>query len=391
MPRSDRSPLWTASQILFPALGLACLTAAALRRRGARADSPGVVLITGGSRGLGLALAEEYRSRGARVAICARDTAELERARTLLERRVKSEAPVLALPCDLQDCEQIGVLVTRVERELGPIDVLVNNAGIITVGPEAHATLEDFDTAIALHVRAPLVATRAVLSSMRARRSGRIVNIASIGGRIAVPHLLPYSTSKAALTALSEGLRAELARDGISVTTVCPGMMRTGSHVNALFKGRHREEYAWFSLGASLPLVSMSAARAARQIADAAQRGQADLVLTPAAVLGGAVHGLFPGATARVLSLVNRFLPAPGGIGEEAVPGRASRPSAAFNRWTRLGDRASDRYNENPPRDSGDGSQRRPGIREIELQRLGAVRERGRSGAASPGGVNGPT
>ena len=74
-----------------------------------------------------------------------------------------------------------------------------------------------------------------------------------------MPHLLPYSASKFALVGFSEGLRAELAKDGIRVTTVCPGLMRTGSPPNAAFKGRHREEYAWFALSDALPILSISA------------------------------------------------------------------------------------------------------------------------------------
>src|SRR6185503_4123757 len=120
----------------------------------------------------------------------------------------------------------------------------------------------------------------AVLPEMRARREGRIVNITSIGGKISVPHLLPYSASKFALVGLSEGLRAELAKDGIVVTTICPGLMRTGSPRNATFKGQHRAEYAWFSIGDSLPVTAMSADRAARQILTACKRGEAEVVLS---------------------------------------------------------------------------------------------------------------
>lgn len=102
---------------------------------------------------------------------------------------------------------------------------------------------------------------------MRARRRGRIVNITSIGGKVGMPHLLPYTCAKFATVGLSEGLRAELGREGIRVTTIVPGLMRTGSHLKAMFRGQHEQEFTWFSLGASLPLVSMGAERAARQSA----------------------------------------------------------------------------------------------------------------------------
>src|SRR4029434_5355216 len=103
---------------------------------------------------------------------------------------------------------------------------------------------------------------------------GRIVNIASIGAKIAFPHLLPYTASKFALAGLSEGLRTELAQDGIYVTTVSPGLMRTGSHVNALFKGQQRKEFALFS--AANAWISTSSTRAARQIVEACRYGSSE-------------------------------------------------------------------------------------------------------------------
>jgi NAD(P)-dependent dehydrogenase (short-subunit alcohol dehydrogenase family) len=155
-------------------------------------------------------------------------------------------------------------VVGRVTEELGPIDALINNAGTITVGPLDTMRLADFHEAMNINLWGALHAILAVLPDMRSRHSGRIVNIASIGGKLTVPHLLPYSVSKFALVGLSEGLRVELARDGIQVTTICPGLMRTGSPRHAFFKGRHRAEYAWFSISDSLPLVSMDAPSAAR-------------------------------------------------------------------------------------------------------------------------------
>lgn len=210
------------------------------------------VLITGGSRGLGLVMARELLREGARLAICARDEAELERARTDLVRR---GADVLALPCDVTNQEQVNEMVRVVRDRFGQIDVLINNAGAIAVGPMEVMTLEDYEAAMKIHFWAPLYTTLAVLPEMRQRHEGRIVNISSIGGKISTPHLLPYSASKFALTGFSEGLRAELASYGIVVTTICPGLMRTGSPYNAIFKGQHRAEYTWFSLSDSLPLI----------------------------------------------------------------------------------------------------------------------------------------
>ena len=120
---------------------------------------------------------------------------------------------------------------------------------------------------------APARLALAALPVMREKGHGRIVTITSIGGKLSVPHLLPYSTAKFAAVGFSEGLRAELGRGPVTVTTVVPGLMRTGSHLNARFTGRAGQEFTWFSLGASLPLILMDAERAARQIIAAVRAG----------------------------------------------------------------------------------------------------------------------
>jgi short-subunit dehydrogenase len=184
---------------------------------------------------------------------------------------------------------------------------------------------------------------------MRARGAGRIVNIASIGGKVAVPHLAPYSASKFALVGFSEGLRAELTAHGILVTTVVPGLMRTGSPRNASFKGRHRAEYAWFAVSDSLPGVSMDVERAARRIVCACRDGDAEVVLSLPAKAAALAHALAPGLVADVLGLVNRFLPEPGGIGTDRKRGSESESAIAPSWLTALGDAAARRHNQLPP------------------------------------------
>ena len=160
------------------------------------------------------------------------------------------------------------------------VDVLINNAGVIQVGPLEHMEHEDFENAMATHFWGPLHLMLELIPSMRRRGFGRIVNISSIGGRVAVPHLAPYSASKFALTGLSDAVRAELAPYGIRVTTVCPGLMRTGSPMNAQVKGQHEAEYAWFAIADSLPGFSMSAERAADQILSACAHGDPELTIS---------------------------------------------------------------------------------------------------------------
>jgi hypothetical protein len=141
-------------------------------------------------------------------------------------------------------------------------------------------------------------------------------------------------------------LRSELAKDGIVVTTVCPGLMRTGSPRNAIFKGQHRAEYAWFSISDSLPVTAMKAERAARRIVAACQRGDAEVVLSIQAQLAVKFHGLFPGLTADLLGLVNQFLPAPGGIGTRRAKGKESQSSLAPSWLTALTESAARQNNE---------------------------------------------
>jgi NAD(P)-dependent dehydrogenase (short-subunit alcohol dehydrogenase family) len=302
-----------------------------------------VVLITGGSRGLGLVLARHICARGGNVALIARDREELARAKADLATR---GGKVLTLECDLLDAGQIQSAVRQIIDRFGKIDILINNAGIIEVGPFDNMTREDFELAMRLHFWAPFELISQIVPEMRIWGGGRIVNISSIGGKMAVPHLAPYSASKFALTGFSDALRAELARDNIHVTTVAPGMMRTGSHVNAKFKGQHDNEFAWFAASAGAPLISMNADRAARKILAACRRGQPSLTLTFAArgaILGNA---LLPNLTGYLMKLVNRLLPRAGG--EEGNRSRAGGqlPRRAPEWLTRLADRATKKNNE---------------------------------------------
>jgi NAD(P)-dependent dehydrogenase (short-subunit alcohol dehydrogenase family) len=302
-----------------------------------------LVVITGGSRGLGLLMARRLAGEGAALVICARDDEELDAAANELRLR----APfVAAYVCDLTQPPDIQSLFERIHREIGSVDVLINNAGIMQVGPVESMTLADYHQAMAIHFWAPLLCIEQVLPDMRRRGEGRIVNISSIGGEIGVPHLVPYCASKFALNGLSQGLRAELAKDGIYVTTVCPGLMRTGSPRNALMKGQHRAEYAWFSIGGALPLLSMSADRAARQIIDACRYGRAKVTLSLPAKLAVALNDLAPELSADMTALAAQMLPEPGGIGRAAVKGYLATSEWSPSLLTTLGDRAAERNNE---------------------------------------------
>ncbi|MEV5508045.1 SDR family NAD(P)-dependent oxidoreductase [Streptomyces orinoci] len=306
----------------------------------------GGALVTGASRGLGLLIARELAKRGCGVMLCARNADELAAAKRMLR---DEGAEVRSLACDITDEGVAGNLVRATEEAFGSLDVLVNNAGMIQVGPLAAMTEDDFRDAMETMYFAPLRLVLAALPGMRERGHGRIVTISSVGGRIAAPHLLPYVGAKFASAGLSEGLRAELAAEGVSVTTVFPGLMRTGSHTAARFSGRADREYAWFAAAAGLPVLSMDAERAARAIVRAAERRRPELVLTPVAKAAVRLHGLAPATTTRALSLAARLLPDSGAEPERNVPGRhaaRSLGSAALDRLTALNDRAARRLNQ---------------------------------------------
>jgi NAD(P)-dependent dehydrogenase (short-subunit alcohol dehydrogenase family) len=327
--------------------GGALLAAREIRRRAQPVDLTGqTALVTGGSRGLGLLIARELARAGCNLAICARDADELARARDDL---IRFGPAVETVVCDVGDPLQTRRMIERVTARFGQVDLLVNNAGVIQVGPLENQSLDDFRMAMDVMYWGVVYPTLAVLPQMRARGGGRIVNVTSIGGKVAVPHLLPYSSAKFAAVGFSEGLAAEVAKDGITVTTIVPGLMRTGSHLHALTKGQHEAEYGWFSLGASLPLVSMDAERAAEQVVGAIRRGDSVRCLGVTAAVASRFHGLFPGTTVEILGLVNRLLPGPARQRTEPVPGHEARTrldSRLIEAATTLGRKAAERFNE---------------------------------------------
>ncbi len=329
------------------AMGAAAIAAAALWRIRSHRLRGKTVLITGSSRGLGLALAEEFGRRGARVVLTARDREELERARWLLLKReaIKGPDEALLVPADLRQPGEAESLVQRVTQAWERVDILVNNAGIITVGPIENQSTEDFRDVMDTNFFAGVHCTLAVLPQMLARRSGTIVNIASVGGKVAVPHMLPYTASKFAEVGFSQGLHAELSGKGVHVLTVCPGLMRTGSHLNALFSGDAEKEYRWFSLGATIPGLATSARHAARKIVRAVVSRETEIAITPLAILATRLGQVAPEITSRAMGVVNRLLPESLEAPSDRVRGMNARGKEPMPAKT-LGWSAARRYNE---------------------------------------------
>jgi short-subunit dehydrogenase len=184
-----------------------------------------VVLLTGASRGLGVDMARAFAARKARLALAARSAEELE---TVRKEIIATGATAVAIPADVGDQRSLKSLVEKTEQALGPIDVLVNNAGIEQVCEFEDMALEDIARIVQVNVTGLIWLTRLVLPSMIRRRSGHVVNLASVAGLTAVPHNAVYSASKHAVVGISRSLRAEMADHGIGVSVVCPGFVDGG-------------------------------------------------------------------------------------------------------------------------------------------------------------------
>lgn len=315
-------------------------------------DQP-VAVVAGASRGLGLLIARELAARGCRVVGLARSAQSLADAADTM--RGWGVEFATTYPVDVTDNDGLVAILRRVEDEIGPIDVAIHVAGVIQVGPGESMTREHFRSSLDIMLWGPINLSLAVVDGMRNRGRGRIGIVTSIGGKISVPHLLPYSTAKFGAVGFSDGLRADLAGSGVTATTIVPGLMRTGSHVAAEFTGDQAREYAWFAPSASLPLLSMDAERAAARIVEGVLAGRANvvLVLTPAAQIGIRIAGLAPGLTGVALGVVARILPDPPAgdpTGTGAVDGHTARRmlhSPLVEKLTTLGNAASARFNEN--------------------------------------------
>jgi NAD(P)-dependent dehydrogenase (short-subunit alcohol dehydrogenase family) len=306
--------------IFLAGIGAGFAAAAIAATRALRSTPPpdgAVVLITGGSRGLGYAIASRFARRPLRLVLAARDRLELATAQQMLLEAHPHLNPsdFYLVDADLTNPAECQRLIDEALNRFGRIDVLVNNAGIIEVGPAELQTLDAFDRAMDLHFYGPLHILWAALPHLRRQepmpgwsRRAAIVNIASIGGKVAVPHMLPYTASKFALVGLSEGLHAELHKDDILVTTVCPGLMRSGGEEHAQFIGNVEAERRWFSLGAKTPILSASVDYAACRIYSAVSHGCAEITITPQAWLLARFAGHFPNTTQCLSALANEYI-----------------------------------------------------------------------------------
>lgn len=178
-----------------------------------------VALVTGGSRGIGAAVAERLFREGLRVAVVGRPSEELTRVARAVEG--------LAVAGDLTDAAQIATVVAETERVLGPIDVLVNNAGIAESAPLSKVTDESWERTFAINVTAVFALCRAVMPGMATRRWGRVINVASNAGLTGYSYTSAYCASKHAVIGLTRALAVEFARTGVTINAICPGFVAT--------------------------------------------------------------------------------------------------------------------------------------------------------------------
>ncbi|HVX88202.1 MAG TPA: SDR family NAD(P)-dependent oxidoreductase [Gemmatimonadales bacterium] len=191
-------------------------------------------LVTGATEGIGRAIAFALGRAGHTVGVCARTPAKLE---ALLRDLAAEGITAAGLPCDVGDPVQVAALVAHVTERLGPVEVLVNNAGIGVLKPFAELSLAEWDGVMATNLRGVYLVTSAVLPGMRARRRGDVINISSLAGKRGFAGGTAYSASKHALMGFSESLNLEVRKDGVRVVAVCPGSVDTKIiHAQTLFE-----------------------------------------------------------------------------------------------------------------------------------------------------------
>jgi len=254
------------------------------------------VWITGASSGLGEAMAREFAREGARLVLSSRRADELERVR----RACAQPDDHVVLPLDLARTDTFPAAVAEAHARVGPIDVLVNNAGVSQRARAADAAPEVERALMEVNYFGPVALTKALLPSMRARRAGHLVVISSVMGYVGTPGRSTYAAAKHALHGYFDSLRAEVWREGLKVTLACPGYVRTAVSANALdARGeKHGRTDATHGRG-------ISAERCARVIVRAVARGREEVTVGGKEVAAIWLQRLVP----RLFSKIARRLP----------------------------------------------------------------------------------
>jgi NAD(P)-dependent dehydrogenase (short-subunit alcohol dehydrogenase family) len=205
-------------------------------------------IITGGSAGLGYSVASTFLANGANVAICGRNSDRLSEACRRLSASAMEDQRVMAAPCDVSNEEQVYGFVGRAIEELGEIQILINNAGVLgPVGRTDEVSLDEWRQTIETNLNGVLLPTRALLPHLRSRHYGKIVNLSGGGATSPRPFFSAYAVSKAAVIRLTENLAEELAGAGIDVNAIAPGALNTRMLTQIIAAGPDRIGHAQFS------------------------------------------------------------------------------------------------------------------------------------------------
>lgn len=181
-------------------------------------------VVTGGGRGIGAATARALAGAGARVVVSARSAEQIEAVRDEL---TSAGHQAWSIPCDVTDSDQVQILAARSRELVGPVQILVNNAGVAASAPLKDLTLEEWNRLLAVNATAPFLCTRAFMPGMLETGWGRVVNVASIAGKVGAPYISAYCASKHAVVGFTRAVAAEVAAKGVTVNAVCPGYVDT--------------------------------------------------------------------------------------------------------------------------------------------------------------------
>lgn len=181
-------------------------------------------VVTGGGRGIGAATARKLAGAGARVVVSARSVDQIEAVKDEL-RQAGHEA--WAISCDVTRVEEVESLAAQARELVGPVQILINNAGVASSAPLKHISLEEWNRLLAVNATGPFLCTRAFMPGMLETGWGRVINVASIAGKIGAPYIAAYSASKHAVVGFTRAVATEVAAKGVTVNAICPGYVDT--------------------------------------------------------------------------------------------------------------------------------------------------------------------
>lgn len=253
------------------------------------------VLITGASQGIGRATALLFANKGYDVVLAARQS---DRLNAVAQEVQNIGRQALAVPTDVRDATQVKTLVDKALEQYSAIDVLINNAGIYASGTVESFSLDDWHQVIDTNLWGYIHTIHALLPHMISRGSGTIVNLSSIGGKVPVPYLVPYNTSKFAVTGLTEAMHSELKPKGIHVCGIYPNVIKSSLMERAMFRGKDAEDAEarrkQLDLVVSTPVIEKPE-DVAKAIWEAVKHQRAE-VMVGSANISKSMYNLIPGA-----------------------------------------------------------------------------------------------